>query len=980
MLNQNVVNNANSAAAISAATVTSNGLSVTYTTVDEHNFITGQSVTITGLTGNTAANLSGALIANTPSSTKFVAYVPGTAIATSAVTAAAGSTAWVTNSWASSVRLKYGSPEPVKTVPSFVDVNANIFAAAHYPYPTNGTVSVDLTWTALGSANPPLVFNIVQYSGTTPTTVTGGSAVSPSSSTPITITGLNANTSYVFGIIGTNSGGSVVSSTTISVDGYASPITNLNAAPTASTANSITVTWTAPTTASPAIATYQVQRAQSSDNATFSAWTTATTTASTSFTDTSSISGAYYYKYQVQGTATDGTTVTGYTTSASVQPYFITTPMNIPSVSYVSTSSVNLNVSTTATSNPAISSWTIQRGTVSGTYTFTATTPTLPYVDSGVSQNTQYFYTISGNNGQVTSATSAASVGTTTYSAPNAPTALSATAVAYNTINLAWTAATVNNSANTVTGYIVQRATNSGFTTGLTTLSSTVTGTSYSDSTANELTTYYYRVYATNGLGNSAASSSANATTPAQAINTNITATNAATIYYGSSFTISGSVSPIPTGGTVTVTESGSTVATAAVNPSTGAYTATISTQAVGTHNFTVSYGGNNPYQPSSTTTSYQVLKIVTSIPTPTVTNSTYPTAVTVSGTVTPNPGGGTVYLIRGGTVVGSTSVVATSGAYSISSTDTNAGTYTGILVNFDGTGTNYANSNSASFNYTVSQNQPTATAAITSVFNAGSATTVSGNLKKANGTALASTTVYFDYSTASNFSSYTNIGSDTTDASGNASISWTGPGGGTYYVRLRYGGSTNYKAASDSASTYLRSLQTASYNHGGTANTWVWYGSTSTASQVGSTFTMPSGSGTYYDASTLKVTSIDVSIAGYSGKDARVIGCLWDSATSPDSLISSGSTVYASSQSGGGAFNHNLPLTDVGVTAGHVYVAGFWRYHTSTSYYTQWDLDTSSGNTTYYDNSASSPASLTHDTTKSSNSLLFTVNYSYYA
>jgi hypothetical protein len=105
---------------------------------------------------------------------------------------------------------------------------------------------------------------------------------------------------------------------------------------------------------------------------------------------------------------------------------------------------------------------------------------------------------------------------------PAAPGSLSATSSLYNQANISWAAAYVNNTTSTpVLDYKVERATNSSFSSGLTVLSTTATGTTYVDSsiTSTTATTYYYRLSARNSLGYGTVSTTS-VTTPAQIVTT----------------------------------------------------------------------------------------------------------------------------------------------------------------------------------------------------------------------------------------------------------------------------------------------------------------------------------------------------------------------------------------------------------------------------------------------------------------------------
>ncbi len=132
---------------------------------------------------------------------------------------------------------------------------------------------------------------------------------------------------------------------------------------------------------------------------------------------------------------------------------------------------------------------------------------TCPAADAGLPLNVMFVFRcgpeqVSMDNVQLVDLTASSII-------PHAPTALTATAVASNQVNLSWTDTT-----NDETGFEVDRSTSSDFTQNLTKINTTGTTTSYSDTTASPNTTYYYRVWATNG-GNlsTTPSNSATATT-----------------------------------------------------------------------------------------------------------------------------------------------------------------------------------------------------------------------------------------------------------------------------------------------------------------------------------------------------------------------------------------------------------------------------------------------------------------------------------
>ena len=88
---------------------------------------------------------------------------------------------------------------------------------------------------------------------------------------------------------------------------------------------------------------------------------------------------------------------------------------------------------------------------------------------------------------------------------PAAPSGLSATAVAHNRVDLAWTG------SSGATSYKVERSTDNQT---FAPLAGSVTTTTYSDTSVAGSTTYWYRVKASNSAGDSAPSNTASATTP----------------------------------------------------------------------------------------------------------------------------------------------------------------------------------------------------------------------------------------------------------------------------------------------------------------------------------------------------------------------------------------------------------------------------------------------------------------------------------
>ena len=106
---------------------------------------------------------------------------------------------------------------------------------------------------------------------------------------------------------------------------------------------------------------------------------------------------------------------------------------------------------------------------------------------------------------------------------PAAPSSLLATAVGNSQVSLTWS--DNSSSPNNETGFKIDRATDSAFTTDLTTVLVPADSISYSATGLNASTTYYFRIRAVNAIAESANSSTASATTTATAT-VSIVATN----------------------------------------------------------------------------------------------------------------------------------------------------------------------------------------------------------------------------------------------------------------------------------------------------------------------------------------------------------------------------------------------------------------------------------------------------------------------
>ncbi|MCX6878404.1 MAG: DUF6288 domain-containing protein [Verrucomicrobia bacterium] len=247
---------------------------------------------------------------------------------------------------------------------------------------------------------------------------------------------------------------------------------------------------------------------------------------------------------------------------------------------------------------------------------------------------------------------------------PAPPTNLVATPGS-NTVGLTW------NASSGASGYNVKRATVTG---GPYTTLGTASGTSYSDGTASNGTTYYYVVAATNGAGESTNSGQASATPmPASPSTTTLASSLGATGAYGAAVTFTATVTVTggPATGTVTFKDGATVLGTATL--SSGQASHATSTFTVGSHSITATYNGN-PAFVASTSSAFGY--------------TTSPKAVTITGVTASNKpyDGSTTATLTAGSVIGvisgdTVTVVAGTGTFASAAEGTWAVTATGYAL-----------------------------------------------------------------------------------------------------------------------------------------------------------------------------------------------------------------------------------------------------------------------------------------------------------
>jgi alpha-tubulin suppressor-like RCC1 family protein/transcriptional regulator CtsR len=223
---------------------------------------------------------------------------------------------------------------------------------------------------------------------------------------------------------------------------------------------------------------------------------------SASYSDTGLlVNTVYYYRIRAYNSAGDSS----YSPEANATTPFLPSAPTTPTALTASTiSSTQINLSWTEVTN-TIGYRLERKFGAGGVYEQIATTAVdvIIYNDTTVTPSWTYYYRVRAYNAVGESGYSPEANATT--APPSAPTALTATAFSYTHIDLSWT-----NVAGEI-GYQIERKLGAGGVYAL--LATTATDVvTYNDTIVVPLTTYYYRVRAWNGCGNSGYSPVADAT------------------------------------------------------------------------------------------------------------------------------------------------------------------------------------------------------------------------------------------------------------------------------------------------------------------------------------------------------------------------------------------------------------------------------------------------------------------------------------
>ncbi len=360
---------------------------------------------------------------------------------------------------------------------------------------------INLSWVFGGANVTGFIVNRSSDNGVTWTTLAGALAANAASYSDLTAV---QATTYQYQVITVNGANQSAPATTTVTTPYAPPAapTSFTAAAVGGTNVSISLAWADPGTN---VTGYVVQRCAGVCTAVAGPWTTLTTTAANvlSFSDTTTAQNTTYsYKvYALNGTAQSAALVAT-ATSTYANPAAPT--------SLAATANTATQVALTwADTGVNVTGFVVQRclGVCTAASTWTTLTTTaagvLSYTDSAATANTQFTYRVYAINNTLQSAPQMATVTTPASVVVAAPTTLTGV-LGVGQVALSW-----RDNANNETGFVVQRSTDGVSYTqiGTATTAAGVGGTrTFTDLTAAPGNTYYYRVYAVNGVNFSPAS------------------------------------------------------------------------------------------------------------------------------------------------------------------------------------------------------------------------------------------------------------------------------------------------------------------------------------------------------------------------------------------------------------------------------------------------------------------------------------------
>jgi hypothetical protein len=379
---------------------------------------------------------------------------------------------------------------------------------------------INLSWT--DNSNDETGFRIERSADGS----TGWSEIATTASNTTTYqnTGLTAATIYYYRVRAYNTSGNSsysnnANATTASASAPTAP-SNLTA--TAASTSQINLSWTDNSNNETG---FRIER--SPDGST--GWTEiATPAANTTTYQNTGLTASTTYYYRVRAYNASGNSGYSNTANATTTGTLPAAPSNLTATA---ASSSQINLSWTDNSNNE-TGFRIERSTDGSIFSeiTTVSANITSYQNTGLAASTIYYYRVRAYNGTGNSAYSNTANTTSLGTAPTAPSSLTATAASSSQINLSWT-----DNSNNETGFRIERSPDNSTWAEITTVSSNIT--TYQNTGLTASTTYYYRVRAYNGVGNSSYTNSANATTQSSASSIVLTGPSSATASFNLSWT-----------------------------------------------------------------------------------------------------------------------------------------------------------------------------------------------------------------------------------------------------------------------------------------------------------------------------------------------------------------------------------------------------------------------------------------------------------
>ncbi len=347
------------------------------------------------------------------------------------------------------------------------------------------TSAAAVSWNAASSGGLPITYYQV-FRGNSPLTLSKIATVTQTGYTDRT---LAAGTTYYYGVEAQDSGQDLSAmSATAAVTSYLPPSTPTGFAASATSVNNASLSWNASTSGGLPVNWYLIFRGNSPSNLSQLA-----TVTKTSYTDTSMNPGStYYYGVQAKDPAGDVSSLSP--TVAITAPQLPAAPTGL-SASANSATNAGLNWNASASGGLPVNWYLVFRGSSRSNLTQIAITTQTSYTDTSMNAGSTYYYGVQAkDSGGDTSAMSSL-VTVTAPQPPSAPTGLSATATSATMASVTWNVAA--SGGLPVNWYTIFRGSSSSNLTQI----GIVAQTSYTDTSANPGTTYYYGVEAKDSGG-----------------------------------------------------------------------------------------------------------------------------------------------------------------------------------------------------------------------------------------------------------------------------------------------------------------------------------------------------------------------------------------------------------------------------------------------------------------------------------------------